>query len=85
MCVCVCVLLYAGLQQIISALEVPRLNTAVSIRRLFCEQPSHILHFTEKVTLKKLNVIQKSTADSEMGGHILIPGDSKDFYLCHYA
>jgi len=51
---CVCVLLYTGLQQIISALEVPRLNTAVSIRRLFCEQPSHILHFTEKFTLKKV-------------------------------
>jgi len=47
-CVRACVRVYTRLQQIISALEVPHLTTAVSIHRLFYDQPSHILHFTEK-------------------------------------
>ena len=52
--VCACVRVYTGLQQIISALEDPHLSTAVTIRRLFYEQSSYILHFTEKVTIKKV-------------------------------
>ena len=44
-----CVRVYTGLQQIISALEVLHLTTAVSIRRLFYEQPPNILQFTEKL------------------------------------
>ena len=40
-CECVFVCVYTDLQQIITALEVPHQITAVSIRRLLYEQPSH--------------------------------------------